>query len=669
MKQVNEIIEALNSNNEEVRLQALHCISTIGHDEKIKVLLNAFGDESWRVRKQSIEMFLELPLDPKVILEVIQLLYAQDNAGLRNAAVETLVRFGAEAVPELVKHAKSSDHDVRKFIIDILGDIAAVESTAILIEGLNDCDCNVRAAAAENLGKLKSREAVKNLLRALQSPDLMLRFSVLEALGKISEPLSLNEFEPIKDDKNIRFALIRCLGKTGDNSTIPEILGAFDAPGKNVRIAAFEAVATIFDRYPNEVRKAVTAMKHTSLDDFMAGFMDDDIDDEIKRNAIKVLGCFPAKGVVEELLNLLESERLHQSALDALIDIGRCQPQKLLDIWDSLNTTHQASLAYVAGEVGCAKALRFLEKALQENDSNLVSMALSALGKVGSSENLPQILGRLFNASDDVKDAACLALTDFAKRHPVETLTVVDVLLHHEDAGTRRRGVHVLSGLDNPEIVGRLQIAMKDSSPEVRQSAAKAFEQLEVISHLDALKSALSDEIPEVRRAVARILATQADESVLECLELAMQDEDAVVRASAVSGFGSVDNAQSRSFLEKALSDPKGIVVIAALDVLASQINDETYSLIISVLGHADVEVVVVALSLLKKYENKDWISNYAPKLFNHPAWEIRAEIARTVVDVLGNESRPYLISRLTLEENEVVLKHLTALLDELPSN
>jgi len=89
-----QITEALNSPDEEVRLQGLRDLASCDAIEGLDLIFKAFGDESWRVRKESIELYLKLPVSRELIGEIIELLHAEENAGLRNAAVEILTRLG-----------------------------------------------------------------------------------------------------------------------------------------------------------------------------------------------------------------------------------------------------------------------------------------------------------------------------------------------------------------------------------------------------------------------------------------------------------------------------------------------------------------------------------------------------------------------------------------------
>ena len=127
MNTIEQITNALNSPDEESRLQGLHDLTSCDVSEALPLIFAAFGDESWRVRKQAIDLFMSMPISRELIGEVIELLHAEENAGLRNAAVEILTRMGRHSVPMLLDQVNCPDHDVRKFIVDILAGELACE--------------------------------------------------------------------------------------------------------------------------------------------------------------------------------------------------------------------------------------------------------------------------------------------------------------------------------------------------------------------------------------------------------------------------------------------------------------------------------------------------------------------------------------------------------------
>ena len=200
---------------EEERLQVLKSLDRAAADQDMRLVYRALGDESWRVRKEAVEIFLSFRRSGELVGEIIELLHAEDNAGLRNAAVEILESLGRQAVPSLLSELSCEDQDVRKFVLDILGEIADPAATGAMIAALGDKDENVRAAAAENLGNTGAEEAVLPLLDALRNPDLLFRFTVLQALGQIGVQVPIERLVEFQGEPLLRKALFECLGRIG----------------------------------------------------------------------------------------------------------------------------------------------------------------------------------------------------------------------------------------------------------------------------------------------------------------------------------------------------------------------------------------------------------------------------------------------------------------------
>ncbi len=674
MEKIEQISNALNSPDEEIRLQGLRDLAASEAIDGLDLIFVAFGDVSWRVRKESIALFLTLPVSRELIGEIIELLHAEENAGLRNAAVEILSRMGRDAVPMLLDQSRCPDHDVRKFIIDILGDIAAPESIPTLIRGLEDDDSNVRASAAENLGKLKTAEAVPALLKAMQHPDLLLQFTILEALSKITAPVPMTELLPYKDEKLLRKALVDCLGKAGDASAIGELVAALTDSMRNVREAAILALVEISSRHPEQVRRQLAECEKGPAAVAAIGYLDDECNDTLKRASVRVLGWLAAEDAVEPLLQLLEYESLQQEVMAALVDIGNAAPRILLASWTAVRGNSRACLAYVFGESECAESLSLLQEGLCDVDPQIVRMSAYALGKIGAVQMLPDLVECLLSHSSEVQDAASQALISLGHQFPDETFAALQPLLAHNEPRQRMFAVMVLRELGNPAVLETLSMAFKDSAAEVRRAAVKVFEHYAVGEHISTLLLSLTDEDAEVRRTVVEILGNCNDDEALDGLQLALQDEDIWVRSSAVRGLGRIAGPQiasgrSIALVEQALTDPVGLVSIAALETLADLAGADAGPQMIAALDHADEEVVTVAMNLLTHSGAVDWIQAHAERLINHPFWTVRAQVARSAVEVLGASVRPMLEDRLRIETEEVVRQQLTNLLAELPVN
>ena len=97
------IQSALKSQDEEVRRRAIQGLRGMQLQKTCSLLFNSMGDESWRVRKEAVEVFVSSdPAEPS-ITSLLELLRCEDNAGLRNSAAEAVSRLGERASGPLIK--------------------------------------------------------------------------------------------------------------------------------------------------------------------------------------------------------------------------------------------------------------------------------------------------------------------------------------------------------------------------------------------------------------------------------------------------------------------------------------------------------------------------------------------------------------------------------------
>jgi HEAT repeat protein len=565
-----KIAALLASADEEDRLEAIRMIDDAVAEEVLDLVFQGFGDASWRVRKEAADLFLRLPVSRELVGEIIELLHAEENAGLRNAAVDILVRMGSDAMPMLLDQANCPDHDVRKFIVDILGEIADQRAIPRLMAALADEDGNVRASAAENLGKLRSSEAVPALLDAMIFPDVLLRFTILDALGKIGVPVPLARLLPFRDEKLLRKALVDALGLVGDADVAAELLSGLTDPMRNVRDASLQALVALAERYPEAVRRVLARQDLPATVESVLVYLEATQPLPMRQAAVRVLGWLASPRAVRPLLDRLDEESLQHDALAALVNICLQYPQAMIDVWGVATPLQRAYLAYVFGEADCADSVALLRAALGSDDARLTQMAAHALGRLGGVADLEGLAEGLRHPDADVRDAAARALCSLGSQFPAEILAALEPSLVDAAPARRSAAVSVLGRLSDATIAQRLAMALKDPAVEVRRGALKALYGVAAAEHLLAIQLLLTDEDVEVRRIAAEILGTCGDPKAVHGLRLALRDEDIWVRAAAVCGLGKVGGAAEAETISQLLGDPVGLVSIAVLETLAS---------------------------------------------------------------------------------------------------
>jgi HEAT repeat protein len=128
---------------------------------------------------------------------------------------------GEDAVAHLTATLANGDSRVRKETILSLAKVGGGDAEMLLLGMLDDGEGEVRAAACRALGVLRSHRAYRPLLQLLKDHDPEVQAECLHALGQIGDPGAV----PFIEKK-----------ATG---------GLFSRPPREVRIAAFRALASI----------------------------------------------------------------------------------------------------------------------------------------------------------------------------------------------------------------------------------------------------------------------------------------------------------------------------------------------------------------------------------------------------------------------------------------
>ncbi|MDM8000670.1 MAG: HEAT repeat domain-containing protein [Dehalococcoidia bacterium] len=112
-----------------------------------------------------------------------------DDADVRLEAVWALGQIGDDrAVEPLVEALKDEDWYVRKQAAVSLCTLKKPESVGLLVEALGDEDWHVRKQAARILGTVGDARAAKPLARTLRDEDPVVQQEAAAALGKIGDP-------------------------------------------------------------------------------------------------------------------------------------------------------------------------------------------------------------------------------------------------------------------------------------------------------------------------------------------------------------------------------------------------------------------------------------------------------------------------------------------------
>lgn len=629
-------------------------------------LFQAMGDRSWRVRKEAVEGFLAAAGAGAYAGEVFELLRSQDNAGLRSSAVETLVRLGRDSIPLLRARAHDGDADVRKFVVDILGDIGDESSLSTLIEALGDDDPNVMVSAAENLGKVGCAAAVAPLLAALRRPELSLRFTVLEALGRIGRPVPMAAVSPFLEDPLLKKAVFECLGAVGAEEAVSVLVQGLAEPSRGCREAAVRGLMAVRERLPADtVDDAVDArlrrLVGTPVVKSLLSLLDSP-DVPLHRLVIGLLGLIGDESAAGQVLHACRNEQLLPDCLLALRAMGAGTEALLNDEYLRADEGERFTILSLCRDLGLAGCRSIIRSGMADTVPQVREAAVRAAGSIGLVELVPDMALMLDDFDQDVRTAALQSMELLAATG--ETAVAHEaVLLSDQPEAEKRCYAAVLFGILRNG--ARLALLMKDADDQVRKAAVEGCAGLADDGAVHHLTLALTDENPEVRIAAAEALGESKRDDVLEPLLLVARDPDPWVRSAGLRSLGRIGGKQVLDELENALEEGRGLVTLAALDALGNLNGERSRNLIREALRSSDCDVASAAFRILAEQDDP-WLDEQGGMLCSHPHWGIRSAFAELLARRHGRNAVPGLERALRNENDELVKARIAQLLETL---
>jgi HEAT repeat protein len=599
--------------------------------QAVPLLLRAMADNDWRVRKTAVEALVAIEGE-SVITGLIEALKTEDNAGARNSAIEALVQIGGPALESLLPILTTLDPDVRKFVVDILGDIKDSRAVPALIARLvEDADENIRVAAAEALGKIRDPRAVDALLACLNRPNAdWLDYAAAEALGEIGDHRALEPLLAALDRSGLREPVLESLGKIGNANTIDPLIVSLADALRIVREVSIVAITAVY-------RKSSEADRFKIIESVRARTIERAVDlleealvssaGDLQKAVIALLGWIGRESSIRKLLSLLNEEELRESVASSLTHIDRDKARFLLPYLSSDNALVRRTVAEVLGEIDGAEAENSLIPLLRDENGHVRSEAAIALGRLRSRTAVTPLLDLLSDEYENVQEAAIHALAAIGDESVLDGLTKD---FSSRDAFMRRNIVLLLGKFSTEKAVDALAFALKDEEPDVRKAVVTALANAPGAKALRPLLLAATDDDPEVRMPAAEALGAMDAPEAREALIALLADTDLWVRATAARGLGRIGGAKAGEVLTAYLGTASDIFLLALVEVLGRLRFAPACDPLLKLADHKDPEVRKTVLAALDGYEGNEVLWAVLARL-SDPHWSVR----KTAVEVL----------------------------------
>ncbi len=634
-----ELERQLKDEDTEIRRIAVESLKGRGR-AAVPLLINAMKDVSWRVRHYATDILIEEHPVEEYISNLIDLLYIEDNAGARNSAIEALVRLGKKVTPYLLEAFNTPNKDVRKFIIDVLGEFKDERSLPLMLNALKDDDENVRVTAIEHIGKAGESSVVDALIDIIEGDDLWTAYPAVDALGRIGDRRAIPALKKAMKKKPLRAISIKSLGRIGDPEGLTSVIECLQDNIKSVQEEAIRSLERFYRKgvseeyIVNEIKKTLGEKIFDILIPYTRSPKP-----EIKISSILILGILKDERAFAPLLEISQEEEFSEDVKRAFVFIGRDKPESLLSLFNTENIFQKRFICEVAGRIASPVFFNIFKELLHDEDGHIRSLSAIALANIGNPGAIIHLKKLLTDPYEDIQEAAVKALSAFGRLLDVNEFIE---MLKNPSPLLRKNAALILGRIGATEAVNALGFALKDGDVNVRGACVQAFSMLRTEDSIKYLIIALSDEKPYIRVSASLSLAQTGGENIFEALSFLVKDIDDSVRVAIAKAFGILNDRRAIGLLKDMLNDKNGFVVTTTIESLGKYKDKESKDALLMMLKHNDKEIRRTAIRALSGFEgiefdiipflhDEDWATRMAAVsvLGTKPDGIIRKELER----------------------------------------
>jgi HEAT repeat protein len=644
--------------------------------ESINELLMQIGDLDKGSKFQAMEQIVKIGLD-NCYPALDSAIRNNDNADLRNAAMEVMVRFAGSAIPRLVNLLHDKDEEVRNFSTVMLGEIANREAVGALVVALRDKDANVRHGAAEALGNIGDRSALFPILELLKE-DFWSQYPAIVALGEMRDPRAIPYLLKLLDDDMVGVPAIIALGKIGDPRvlfTLGEILAAEPVLRSG---AAVEAIVAI-ERNRHEVAKykhslVLFAQADMSLSEILpkdAGLhlqriLKSASSEALKDAAISLLGWLGDTASLPMMIALAEDEEgLAASITASLTAMGNQVVPAIEKYLDGSSPKIQAILLSVLRQLKHDPDIHFLKHLLETSTDELLSETLEIIKGKSYPELHPSLASLASRESGSVQDLVVDVLTYYP--HDV-LFELIGKLNDSAIINERIAAVKLMARICDERFVEQLSSILNDNDMALKREAIKTIGKGKYFSLQPLLLDLLTTEDIEIRKEVVRSLAEFASPEHLDAILGLLGKYDDSLDFAIIKAVGKIRSPLATKELLDYL-DRENIsshLLVCMLEVVGEigSNDDIARNSIVKFLNHHENDIRRISITVYAKMAGESaW-----PKILaacSDPHWSVRIAALHAAIFSNGDKALLPLLEALR-DPDILVRKNAIQLMGEL---
>jgi HEAT repeat protein len=481
---VKPLLEALFSDDRNIRLYATYALGEIGNPRAGRGLVRMFKDE---------------------------------DSLVRDTAAEALITLGdSRMVPPISRELSNPDPQIRQKALEVLGHIGDESLTDTIASYLTDEDVSVIKSAIFALGSLHSERASRSLIGLLDYPRQDVQDALRTAFMQIGDP-AVPHLLDLLDGKGTTKELqaISLLGKLKASEAVDTLLSYLGHSEPIMRRMATVALTEIGDSRCEEYFVSLLNDSDPTIRIYASvGLMNIGSRIAIKLLlaslgnpdtqwlAVKILDRIASRDV-DALIEALNEERTRWYASRILVELDGAILPQLEEGLKSDDPRTRENISMVLGEVKDRRAVKPLLEALKRDDQ-LVLTSASSLIQIGDPNSVEPLIEMLENRNEQIRLYAAYALGGLNDTRAV--LPLIDIL---DDPSSSIRGVaaHSLGEIGSRAATNQLIALLADPSKNVRLTAVYALGKLLDRRSIPKLRELLEkDQSPQVRKASRQML-------------------------------------------------------------------------------------------------------------------------------------------------------------------
>jgi len=586
------------------RLAALNALRD--GPERQAAIITAMEDSAIPVRDAAIRLAARY-IEPHALGTFV----ADDvNAVLRNAAIAALERQGPYAVPYLEQMLGAENHEVVMFVLQVLARSGSSRSAPAILPLLRHPDANVAQAAIEAIGRLHAYEAVPALLGML-GQNLWLQLAAIAALGEIGAPEAVGPLLALVPDTLVADPAVQALQKIAAPETLVPLLERLqDDRERALRDSILEAIGVVIDMHP-DARGAAASFGQASLAPDAPG---------------NVLGY-----------------------LAGILGANEETAGRSADFDDDEPIQGGGSLLRAAAGVVVVAQLRPLYPSLlvyagHPDSGNWVEALWRRHGNL-SSEELLDLVG---HADPTIRRGALLVGS-----YDPEDVPIIMGRMYDDSASVRAAACRALGALEDPQVVPTLIDRLRNGEPIERAAAADALGRMPAEA-LDVLLPLVTPTNPVETLLLVLPVLERSGSSRFEATALDLcRHRVTSVRRAACRVLARLPGQRAELALLRAMGDKDEAIQLSALDLLVRRGGQQSVTTLIGLLSASDSlrYHVIRALGRLRA-------EAAVPKLrglYDVCALHERLEIVAALIAIAPPGLVPFLVSRLAASEREEI--------------